>query len=101
MISVECAASGVDPAVLAEAKGKDVMGGVIDVGTEEIETPETVAARIRRELGVEVEMIRGHYGEYKILVDGETVVDGGALVVIGVMPPARKSVELVRARLSA
>jgi 5-methyltetrahydropteroyltriglutamate--homocysteine methyltransferase len=48
MISVECAASGVDPAVLAEAKGKDLMVGVIDVGTEEIETPETVAARIRR-----------------------------------------------------
>ena len=48
MISVECAASGVDPAVLAEAKGKDLMVGVIDVGTEEVETPETVAARIRR-----------------------------------------------------
>lgn len=48
MISVECAASGVDPAVLAEAKGKDLMVGVIDVGTEEIETAETVAARIRR-----------------------------------------------------
>jgi 5-methyltetrahydropteroyltriglutamate--homocysteine methyltransferase len=48
MISVECAASSVDPAVLAEAKGKDLMVGVIDVGTEEIETPETVAARIRR-----------------------------------------------------
>ncbi|MGE0827158.1 MAG: methionine synthase [Candidatus Binatia bacterium] len=50
MISVECAASGVDPAVLAEAKGKDLMVGVIDVGTEEIETPETVAARIRTAL---------------------------------------------------
>jgi 5-methyltetrahydropteroyltriglutamate--homocysteine methyltransferase len=48
MISIECAASGVDPAVLGEAKGKDLMVGVIDVGTEEIETPETVAARIRR-----------------------------------------------------
>ncbi len=48
MISIECAASGVDPAVVAAAKGKDVMVGVIDVGTEEVETPETVAARIRR-----------------------------------------------------
>jgi 5-methyltetrahydropteroyltriglutamate--homocysteine methyltransferase len=47
MISVECAASGVDPAVLAQAKGKDLMVGVINVGTEEVETPETVAARIR------------------------------------------------------
>ncbi len=50
MISVECAASGVDPAVLAEAKGKDLMVGVIDVGTEEVETRETVAARIRTAL---------------------------------------------------
>lgn len=50
MISVECAASGVDPSVLAEAKGKDLMVGVIDVGTEEIETAETVAARIRKAL---------------------------------------------------
>jgi 5-methyltetrahydropteroyltriglutamate--homocysteine methyltransferase len=50
MISVECAASGVDPAVLAEAKGKDLMVGVIDVGTEEVEAPETVAARIRTAL---------------------------------------------------
>jgi 5-methyltetrahydropteroyltriglutamate--homocysteine methyltransferase len=50
MVSVECAASGVDPAVLAEAKGKDLMVGVIDVGTEEVEAPETVAARIRTAL---------------------------------------------------
>lgn len=47
MISVECAASGVDPSVLALAKGKDLMVGVIHVGTEEVETPQTVAARIR------------------------------------------------------
>lgn len=50
MISIECAASGVDPGVLAQAKGKDLMVGVIDVGTEEIETPEKVAARIRTAL---------------------------------------------------
>lgn len=49
-ISVECAASGVDPSVLTLAKGKDLMVGVIDVGTEEVETPETVAARIRTAL---------------------------------------------------
>ena len=59
-----------------------------------------VAARLRRELGIEVDAIRGHYGEYKVLVDGETVVDGGALVVLGVMPSARRTVEAVRARLA-
>ena len=50
MISVECAASGVDPSVLALARDKDLMVGVIDVGTEEIETPQTVASRIRTAL---------------------------------------------------
>jgi hypothetical protein len=60
-----------------------------------------VAARIRRELETEVDMIRGHYGEYKVLVDGETVVDGGPLVIVGVMPSARKIVDKVREQLAA
>jgi 5-methyltetrahydropteroyltriglutamate--homocysteine methyltransferase len=49
-VSLECAASGVDVAVLAEARGKDVLLGVIDVGTEEVESPALVAARIRKAL---------------------------------------------------
>ena len=49
-VSVECAASGVDLAVLRELTGKDVLLGVIDVGSEEIEPVETVAERIRRGL---------------------------------------------------
>jgi hypothetical protein len=59
-----------------------------------------VAARLRRELVIEVDTIRGHYGEYKVLVDSDTVVDGGPLVTVGVMPSARKIVEKVRARLA-
>jgi len=50
MISVECAASGVAPSVLGLARGKDLMVGVIDVGTEQVETPHTVADRIRAAL---------------------------------------------------
>jgi len=46
-VSVECAGSGVDVAVLRELVNKDVLLGVINVGTEDIETPEVVAARIR------------------------------------------------------
>jgi 5-methyltetrahydropteroyltriglutamate--homocysteine methyltransferase len=46
-VSVECAASGVDVSVLAALKGKDVLVGVIDVGTEQVESPEAVAGRIR------------------------------------------------------
>ena len=49
-VSVECAASGVDPAVLGALTGKDVLVGVIDVGTEEVETPQIVAERIHRVL---------------------------------------------------
>jgi hypothetical protein len=59
-----------------------------------------VAARLRRELGIEVDTVKGHYGEYKVLVDGATVVDGGALVILGVMPSAQKTVDEVRARLT-
>jgi 5-methyltetrahydropteroyltriglutamate--homocysteine methyltransferase len=49
-ISVECAASGVDSSVLALARGKELMVGVIDVGTDEVESAETVAGRIRSAL---------------------------------------------------
>jgi hypothetical protein len=59
-----------------------------------------VAARLRRELGIDVETVKGRYGEYKVLVDGETVVDGGRLVILGVMPPARTTIEAVRSRLA-
>jgi hypothetical protein len=59
-----------------------------------------VAARLRRELGADVEMVRGHYGEFKVLVDGATVIDGGALAALGVLPSGRKIVNAVRAHLS-
>jgi len=49
-LSVECAASKVDISVLANAGDKDVLLGVIDVGTEAVETPEVVATRIRAAL---------------------------------------------------
>ena len=49
-MSVECAGSDVDVSVLRELGDKGVLLGVIDVGTEEIETPEIVAGRIRRAL---------------------------------------------------
>ena len=45
-------------------------------------------------------MVRGRYGEFKVLVDGETVVDGGALTALGVLPSGRKVLDAVRAKLS-
>jgi len=35
-----------------------------------------------------------------VLVDGETVIDGGAMVMLGVMPSTRTIVDTVRDRLS-
>ncbi len=60
-----------------------------------------MAARLRRELGDDVEMVRARYGEFKVLVDGETVVNGGALAALGVLPSGRKVLDAVRAKLAA
>ena len=47
-ISLECANSRVPIELLGLLKGKDVMVGAIDVATDTVETPEDVAATIRR-----------------------------------------------------
>ena len=60
-----------------------------------------VAARLRRELHEDVDMVRGRYGEFKVLVDGKTVIDAGALAALGVLPSGRKVLEAVRATLAA
>lgn len=44
-------------------------------------------------------MVHGAYGEFKVLVDGKPVIEGGALRTIGVLPSGRKIVEAVRERL--
>src|SRR2546428_1305552 len=48
--SLECANSRVPLELLELLRGKDVMAGVIDVATREVETPEQVAETIRRVL---------------------------------------------------
>ncbi len=45
-------------------------------------------------------MVHGRYGEFKVLFDGEVLVDGGALVVLGVFPSARTVLDAVRKRLA-
>jgi hypothetical protein len=59
-----------------------------------------VAARLRRELGIDVEKVHGRYGEFKVLVDNDVVVDGGSLAMLGVLPSSREVVAAVKARLS-
>ena len=87
-ISVECAASGVDPSVLGLAPSKDLMVGVIDVGTEDAETAEDAAGRIRTALryvrpehlypctdcGLMPRSRRSARGKMRALVEGANIV---------------------------
>lgn len=58
-----------------------------------------MAARLRRDLCIEVEMVHGRYGEFKVLVDGEAIVDAGALAALGVLPSGPKILEAVANKL--
>jgi 5-methyltetrahydropteroyltriglutamate--homocysteine methyltransferase len=49
-VSIETAQSKLDCAVLESLRGKTIILGVLDLSTHEVETAETVAARIRRAL---------------------------------------------------
>ncbi len=51
-VSIEAAQPRLDLGVLKELSRKSIMLGVIDLGTEKVETPETVAERIRAGLKV-------------------------------------------------
>ncbi len=44
-------------------------------------------------------MVPGRYGEFKVLVDGEPLIDGGAAAFLGVLPSGKKIVAAVRDRL--
>jgi len=49
-VSLECIHSHVPPDMMALLSGKDVMVGVIDVASEQVETPEEVAASLAQAL---------------------------------------------------
>jgi 5-methyltetrahydropteroyltriglutamate--homocysteine methyltransferase len=49
-ISIETAQCSLDCSVLAKLPGKTIILGVLDLSTHQVETPEVVAARIRRAL---------------------------------------------------
>jgi 5-methyltetrahydropteroyltriglutamate--homocysteine methyltransferase len=49
-VSIETAASGVDVSVIEALRGKDVLLGVVDTGNETVESPNTVAGRLRAAL---------------------------------------------------
>ncbi len=56
---------------------------------------------MRRELNTDVDMVHGPYGEFKVLVDGKTVVDGGAKAVLGILPSGDQIIKAVREHLSS
>lgn len=51
---------------------------------------------LRRELGLEAELVEGHYGEFTVLVNDEPVVRGGALTFLGIMPSLRRVREVLK-----
>jgi 5-methyltetrahydropteroyltriglutamate--homocysteine methyltransferase len=51
-LSLEAAQPNLDPEVLRELPDKTIVLGVLDLGSNEVETPEVVADRIRRALEV-------------------------------------------------
>ncbi len=44
-------------------------------------------------------MIRARYGEFKVMVDGDTVIDGGAAAFLGLLPSGKKISAAVSERL--
>jgi 5-methyltetrahydropteroyltriglutamate--homocysteine methyltransferase len=87
-ISIETAQASLDTAVLARLPGKTIILGVIDLSKSEVETPETVAARIRRALpyvsperlvaapdcGMKYLPAESAFGKLKALVAGAAIV---------------------------
>jgi 5-methyltetrahydropteroyltriglutamate--homocysteine methyltransferase len=87
-ISIETAQSNLDCAVLEELPDQTIILGVLDLSTPEIETPETVAARIRRALrhrkpediivapdcGLKYLPRDAAYGKMKAMVEGARIV---------------------------
>jgi 5-methyltetrahydropteroyltriglutamate--homocysteine methyltransferase len=87
-ISIETAQSSLDCSILQKLPGKTIMVGVLDLSTPVIETPETVAARIRRALphvsadriivapdcGLKYLPRASAFGKMKAMVDGARLV---------------------------
>lgn len=57
-----------------------------------------VAARLRRELNADVDVVGGPYGKFSVEVDGNIVLTGGSLAALGVLPSAQTVLDAVRAR---
>ncbi len=89
-ISIEAAQPKIDLGVLSDLAGKTIMLGVIDLGDPQVETPETIASRIRDGLrflpadrlipapdcGMKYLPRAVAFGKLKAMADGATIVRG-------------------------
>ena len=57
------------------------------------------AAFLKKELAIDAVIVDGHYGELSVHVDGEEVINGGALAFLGVLPSLRRIRDAVAAKL--
>jgi 5-methyltetrahydropteroyltriglutamate--homocysteine methyltransferase len=87
-ISIETAQSNLDTSVLAKLSGKTIILGVLDLSDMTVETPETVAGRIRKALpyvpaekivvapdcGLKYLPREVAFGKMKAMVDGAAIV---------------------------
>lgn len=87
-ISIETAQSSLDTSVLEHLRGKNIILGVLDLSDMNVETPETVAQRIRRALphldadkvtvapdcGLKYLPREVAFGKMKAMVDGAAIV---------------------------
>ena len=87
-ISIETAQSSLDTSVLEKLRGKTIILGVLDLSDMKVETPEVVAARIRRALphvdparvivapdcGLKYLPREVAFGKMKAMVDGAAIV---------------------------
>ncbi len=46
-------------------------------------------------------MVHGRYGEFKVLVNDKVVIDGGAKVILGIMPTGDAVLEAVRSGIGS
>jgi 5-methyltetrahydropteroyltriglutamate--homocysteine methyltransferase len=87
-ISIETAQSSLDCSVLEKLRGKTILLGVLNLSTQEVETPEIVATRIRRALpyvdpehivvapdcGMKYLLREVAFGKMKAMVEGARIV---------------------------
>jgi len=87
-ISIETAQSSLDCSILEKLRGKTIILGVLDLSSNHVETPEVVAARIRRALpfvdanrmivapdcGMKYLSREAAFGKMKAMADGAKIV---------------------------